>query len=113
MLNFDWAKGLPVAVTVCDRAGVIVYMKEKAAKTFESDGGFALVGKNIFDCHPESASKKIRKIMDGREPNVYTIEKNGVKKLIYQTPWFEAGETMGLAEFSLEIPLEMPHFIRK
>ena len=40
-------------------------------------------------------------------------EKNGVKKLIYQTPWYENGEFMGLVEFSLEIPFEMPHYIRK
>ncbi len=41
------------------------------------------------------------------------IGKNGVKKLIYQTPWIENGEFRGLVELSLEIPFEMPHFVRK
>jgi hypothetical protein len=50
--------------------------------------------------------------MESRQKNVYTIEKNGVKKLIYQTPWFENGEYRGFVEFGLEIPFEMPHFIR-
>ena len=51
--------------------------------------------------------------MEEHATNAYTIEKNGVKKLIYQTPWYENGEFMGLVEFSLEIPFEMPHYIRK
>jgi hypothetical protein len=50
--------------------------------------------------------------MNEKRPNVYTIEKNGIKKLIYQSPWFEKGEMKGLVELSLEIPFNMPHFIR-
>ncbi len=46
------------------------------------------------------------------ERNVYTIEKLGVKKLIYQTPWYQDGVFAGLVELSLEIPAEMPHFVR-
>jgi hypothetical protein len=44
--------------------------------------------------------------------NSYTIEKNGVKKLIHQTPWRENGEPAGLVEFSLVIPSVLPHFVR-
>jgi hypothetical protein len=44
--------------------------------------------------------------------NVYTIEKNGVKKLIYQAPWYENGEYRGFVELSLEIPFDLPHFVR-
>ena len=51
--------------------------------------------------------------MEEHATYAYTIEKNGVKKLIYQIPWYENGEFMGLVEFSLEIPFEMPHYIRK
>ncbi len=50
--------------------------------------------------------------MAGRITNVYTIEKTGRKKLIYQTPWYRAGEYAGFVELSLEIPWEMAHFIR-
>ena len=45
--------------------------------------------------------------------NAYTIEKRGLRKLIYQTPWYESGEVAGLVEFSLEIPQEMPHYVRE
>ena len=37
-----------------------------------------------------------------------------VKKLIYQTPWYkEDGTFGGLIEYSIEIPFEMPHFVRQ
>jgi hypothetical protein len=47
-----------------------------------------------------------------RQPNVYTIEKQGVKKLICQVPWFRDGAYAGFLELSLEIPFQMPHFVR-
>ncbi|MDD2576134.1 MAG: diguanylate cyclase, partial [Bacteroidales bacterium] len=46
------------------------------------------------------------------QTNAYTIEKEGLKKLIYQTPWYENGEFGGLVEFSIVIPMDMPHFVR-
>ena len=107
-----WLNGIDVAITVCDREGIIVYMNDQAARTFSADGGKALLGKNLWDCHPEAAREKIRRIMETGASNSYTIEKNGVKKLIHQTPWRENGELRGLVEFSLVIPLAMPHFVR-
>lgn len=112
MENPAWMGSNDVAITVCDREGIIVYMNDQAARTFAADGGKALLGKNLWDCHPEAARKKIRRIMETGANNSYTIEKNGVKKLIHQAPWFEKGELRGLVEFSLAIPLTMPHFIR-
>jgi hypothetical protein len=44
--------------------------------------------------------------------NSYTIEKTGVKRLIYQTPWYQNGEYAGLLELSMVIPIEMPHYVR-
>jgi hypothetical protein len=52
-------------------------------------------------------------IMTTGQKNVYTIEKQGQKKIIYQTPWFAEGEFRGIVELSLAIPSEMPHFIRE
>jgi len=50
--------------------------------------------------------------MESKKPNVYTIEKLGQKKLIYQTVWTKKGEVAGLLELSLPIPFELPHFVR-
>ena len=108
----DWIKQFPAAVTVCDCEGVILDMNDKAAQTFERDGGYALIGTNLLDCHPEPARSKVKNMLAACEKNIYTIEKNGVKKLIYQCPWFEDGQYAGFVELSLEIPFEMEHFIR-
>ncbi len=112
MNEHPWIKEFPGSVTVCDPKGVILEMNDKAAGTFEKDGGYALIGKNLLDCHPEPARSKVEQLLSTHEKNVYTIEKNGVKKLIYQSPWYKDGKYAGLVELSLEIPFEMPHFIR-
>ncbi|MDI6848337.1 MAG: PAS domain-containing protein [Candidatus Saccharicenans sp.] len=112
MENPNWMEEFPGAVTVTDAAGVILYMNLKSALSFEQEGGRALVGRNIFDCHRPESQEKIRRILETGEPNIYTIEKQGQKKLICQTVWAENGEVRGLVELSLEIPRQLPHFIR-
>lgn len=99
-------------MTVCDAEGIILEMNERAAKAFEEDGGKQLLGSNLLDCHPAPARAKLEQLMQTRQANVYTIEKKGVKKLIYQTPWYRDGEYAGFVELALEIPFDMPHFIR-
>jgi transcriptional regulator with PAS, ATPase and Fis domain len=108
-----WVKEFAGAVTVCDREGIILEMNDRAAATFHSDGGRALIGTNALDCHPEPARSKMKHLLETEQANVYTIEKNGIKKIIYQAPWYNGGEFGGLVELSLVIPAEMPHFIRK
>jgi transcriptional regulator with PAS, ATPase and Fis domain len=112
MEQHDWIKQFPGAVIVCDCKGVILEINDKSAETYASYGGYDVVGKNLLDCHPEPARSKVQKLLDGCEKNIYTIEKNGVKKLIYQSPWFKDGQYAGLVELSLEIPSEMEHFVR-
>jgi hypothetical protein len=112
MSEHEWIKQFPGAVTVCNCEGIILEMNDKAAQTFEKDGGYALIGKNLLDCHPEPARAKIQIMLDSCEKNVYTIEKNGIRKLIYQSPWFKDSHYMGFVELSLEIPFEMEHFVR-
>jgi transcriptional regulator with PAS, ATPase and Fis domain len=109
---FAWVQEFPGAVTVCDRDGIILAMNDKSARTFENDGGAALIGSNLFGCHPEPARTKLQELLAAGRPNIYTIEKKGVKKLIYQSPWYEKGVYSGFVELSLEIPFEVPHFVR-
>jgi transcriptional regulator with PAS, ATPase and Fis domain len=111
-MNFDYFKELSMAVTVCDTKGIVLYMNDKSAKTFEKDGGASLVGKSLIDCHPEPSRSKLLEQLETQKGNTYTIEKNGIHKMIHQTPWFEGGIFMGLIEFSIEIPQQMPHFVR-
>ena len=109
----EFIETLDGSVMVSDAAGNIIYLNEKAANTFQKDGGLALIGKNLKDCHKDASNEKIREMTETHEKNVYTIEKKGKKKLIYQAPWYHNGEFGGLVELSLEIPFEMPHFVRE
>jgi len=108
----EWVSQFPGAVTVCDRRGVILEMNERAVEVFAADGGRALVGRNLLDCHPEPARTRLQKMLAAGETNVYTIEKSGVKKLIYQAPWFRDGVYAGFVELSLVVPFALPHFVR-
>lgn len=112
MADHDWVRAFPGAVTVCDRAGVILEMNDRSAAVFADDGGVALIGTNALDCHPEPSRGKLVAMLASGNANVYTIEKNGVKKLIYQAPWYRDRAYAGFVELSLEIPFEMPHFVR-
>ena len=108
----EWLNGLPYAITVCDLQGIILEMNEKAVESFRKYGGAALVGKNLLDCHSESSRSKLLHLLESGERNIYTIEKNGIRKLICQTPWFQNNQRCGMVELSIEIPWDMPHFQR-
>ncbi len=109
----DWLKEINAAVTICDNQGIIVYMNEKSEQVFKNDGGKDLIGKSLFDCHPDPALTKLKKILADGSTNIYTIEKNGKKKIIYQSPWFNENVIEGMVEISYELPNEMQHFVRK
>lgn len=109
----DWIEEFPAAITVCDRHGTILEMNARSAETFKADGGRALVGTNLLDCHTESSRGKVAELLAHPRVNAYTIEKGGVHKLIYQAPWYHDGQAQGIVELSLVIPAEMPHFVRE
>ena len=111
-MNADWAKEINVAITVSDREGNIIEMNDKSADVFSKYGGRNLIGQRLNDCHSERSVDIMNEIIRSKSTNVYTIEKNGVKKLIYQTPWYINGEYAGLVELSMVIPENLPHFIR-
>ena len=112
MTNHTWIEEFPGSITVCDREGIVLEMNAKSAETFKKEGGKDLIGSNLLDCHPEAARAKLEKMMETRQANVYTIEKKGVKKLVYQTPWYQDGQYKGFVELIVEIPFQMPHFVR-
>jgi PAS domain S-box-containing protein len=86
MQGGSWIKKFPSAITVCDPDGIILEINEKACRVFAKDGGEKLIGKNVLDCHPGKARQKLKEVLENQSANCYTIEKNGVRKMIYQAP---------------------------
>ena len=112
MENHCWVQAFEGSITVCDRDGIILEMNDKAIETFKDQGGTKLIGTNLLNCHPEPARSKLKGLMETQKANVYTVQKSGKRKLIYQTPWYRGGKYGGFVELVLEIPAQMPHFVR-
>ncbi|NMB61437.1 MAG: PAS domain-containing protein [Chloroflexi bacterium] len=112
MKTVNWREEFPAAITVTDKDDIIIEMNQKAADLFSKDGGKALIGKDLLDCHSHLSQEKIKKIQAGKNPNIYTIQKNDIKKMVFQAPYFENGRYAGLVEISFELPAEVPHFNR-
>jgi len=108
-----WVKVAPYAITVCDAKGIILSMNDLSQQAFADYGGGELIGSNLLDCHPEPSKSKLQDMLTNPHPNVYTIEKHGKKKMIYQAPWFHNGTFAGLVELALDLPESIPHFVRQ
>ncbi len=107
-----WPEEFPAAITVTDADGTILEMNARSRETFAKDGGGALVGRSVFDCHPEPSLSRTRKLYEERRPNHYTIRKAGQRKIVHQVPWYRDGAFAGFVEITFPIPDEMPHFDR-
>ena len=112
MHHHPWVKEFGAGVTVCDTEGIILEMNDRSAQMFKKQGGSALLGSNVLDCHPEPSRTKLASLMESRQASTYTTEKNGRRKLIHQAPWHRGGEYAGFVEIVLALPDAMPHFVR-
>lgn len=112
MSDMNWADSISAAITVCDLNGIIIYLNHQSAEVFAKYGGSELIGKSLFDCHSSDSVQKIQEMLITGSSNHYTIQKNGIKKMVSQTPFFEGGKVAGMVEISYEIPEWMPHFNR-
>lgn len=106
----NWAHELPIAITVTDAEANIIYMNDKSVATFEKYGD--IMGQSLYDCHSPASAIIIRKLLAEGGTNTYSIEKNGIKKLIWQSAWFTEGKISGLVEISIVLPEDMQHHIR-
>ena len=110
--NFEWDVGMACAVTAADAEGVIRYMNRRAREQYKKHGD--LIGRSLFDCHGERAAGIIRRLLTEGGTNAYTIEKEGVRKMIYQTAVTDdEGRVTGIVEVSMVIPEKLPHYVRK
>jgi len=108
----NWMEECALSIIVSDPSGKILYMNTVAADAYLHLGGKLLIGSSMFECHPEPALTKLKELMDQRHSNVYTIEKNGIHKMVLQSPWVQDGTYAGYIELIFPIPVEIPHYIR-
>jgi hypothetical protein len=106
--SFDWVEDYPAAVSVCDTQGTIIAMNRLAIDNFSKYGGEALLGTSLFACHPEPANILIRRLLQEQTINTYYTEKNGVRKLVHQAPWYSEGRFAGLTETIIVLPDQVP-----
>lgn len=111
-MDIPWLNTIPIAITVTDKEGKIIEMNDKSAEVFSKYGGYDLIGKDLNQCHNPHSREVITGMLANDVTNTYTIEKEGIRKLIYQSPWHKNGEVAGLVEISIIIPEQMPHFKR-
>ena len=104
MRELPWVQEFGVGVTVCDTDGIILEMNDRSAHMFREQGGRALLGSNVLDCHPEPARTKLTVSHGERQASTYTTEKNGRRKLIHQSPWYRDGQYAGFVEIVLRSP---------
>ena len=106
----EWAEGLTCVFTICDADGKIIFMNERSRATFARHGD--LIGHNLFDYHRPESQAKIRHMLATGEDNTYKVVKEGVEKLIHQTPWRRDGKIAGMVELSIVLPTDMKTIVR-
>lgn len=106
---FDYLEKVGFAATVCDKNGIVLYQNQCA---IDRDG--VALGKNLYNCHNKKSQETIRRMIETGESNTYEVVRNGKRRLLHQTPWFEknSSEVAGLIEISVNLPNEYPVFNR-
>lgn len=108
----NWMDSFPGSITVCDDDGIILYMNDAAAEHLEDDGGRALIGQQVLDCHPGESRAMLDEMLATQRPHIYTVEKDGQRKQVYHEPWYENGVYRGFVEIVMPLPADMPHIKR-
>jgi transcriptional regulator with PAS, ATPase and Fis domain len=108
----SWVDEIDMAVTVTDAEGTVLSMNRRSVSTFAEDGGAALVGRNVLDCHPEPARSRLAAMLASQSANHYTISKGGKRKAIHQLPGYRDGAFAGFVEPAIPIGDHLPHFDR-
>ena len=76
------------AVVPCDLEHTIIYMNPAAGERYTQNGGMALLGRSLLDCHSPKANEMIKKVVawfgESREHNlIYTFRNEKENKDVY------------------------------
>jgi PAS domain-containing protein len=111
-MNGAWIRTFPAEIMVCDPAGTILEMNETAIQIYEREGGAALIGKNLWDHHPDEVREMVRKQVTAEKHIIYTTEKDGLKKLVSIAPWYQDGVYAGFALIVQDLPARLRNIVK-
>jgi PAS domain S-box-containing protein len=106
-MTFDYFEEVENPITVCDANGIILYMNAASRQMLSKYGEQSLIGKSLYNCHNENSNRIIRELFEQKKSNTYMVEKEGKRKLVHQTPWFENGQLAGLIEMITFLPEDL------
>ncbi len=109
----EWLDGVEAAVTVTAADGTILAMNRRARQVFSADGGGALIGSSVFDCHPEPSRSQTEAMFATRTANHYTVGGAGERTVVHQIPWFEGDTFRGFVEIAVPVGDDVPHRHRR
>lgn len=103
---------LNAGIVIFDKDGVILEVNPRA-EILLGGSNRVLAGKNILDFYPDYEKPRIKAALAHPNHNCFTYEKNDMNRMVYQLPWYRDGSFRGFIEFILEVPMEIPHFVRR
>lgn len=87
------------AVVLCDLEHTVVYMNPAAGKRYAKQGGMALIGRSLMECHTPKSRTMIEKVVawfeESREHNlIYTFRNDQENKDVYMVALRDDGGTL-------------------
>ena len=87
------------AVVLCDLEHTVVYMNPAAGKRYAKQGGMALVGRSLMDCHTPKSRMMIEKVVAWFEESwehnlIYTFRNDQENKDVYMVALRDDGGTL-------------------
>ena len=75
-------------VVLCDLSHTVLYMNPAAGERYAGQGGMALVGTSLLDCHTPKANEMIRRVVDWFQADrthnlIYTFRNDKENKDVY------------------------------
>ncbi len=75
-------------VVLCDLNHTVIFMNSTAAKRYEAEGGYGLIGKSLMGCHNSKSKEIIEKVVswfaESEENNmIYTFRNDKENKDVY------------------------------
>ncbi|MEA3376128.1 MAG: PAS domain-containing protein [Chloroflexota bacterium] len=107
--------GLSTTVTIADEDGCIVFMNDRAIAHYADQGGEALIGTNLRDCHNPTSQEKTRQMYarhragDLSPTRYHERRQDGTARSIVVIPITVEGQFRGIAELMWNERRELVH----